>query len=209
VRGWAERADALRFELEVCIQHAQAHVNVQGKGNQMRHKKVGIAIALLVLLLSVVLGATVLREPIAYAASPIQNVFIANTASQPVPVTVGNLPVVQNVAVQAPELWGKRISLAGTAPSTFICPPAGKKFIVQSFSARAIVPVGSHIVVYMRTGDFDSGVYLPLQNVGDSDWVGTVTGPVLAIVQAGCLYVAVEGFTNNLNGILDGYLLPA
>jgi hypothetical protein len=198
------------LELEVRIQHAQAHVNVQGKGNQMRHKKVGVAIALLVVLLSVVLGATVLREPIAYAASPIQSVFIANTASQPVPVMVGNLPAVQNVAVvQAPELWGKRISLAGTDPSTFICPPAGKKFIVQSFSARAIVPVGSHIVVYMRTCDFDSGVYLPLQNVGDSDWVGAVTGPVLAIVPAGCLYVAVEGFTNSLNGILDGYLLPA
>jgi hypothetical protein len=175
----------------------------------------------LFLLTSLVLGATVLREPFAWAAAPIQGVIVqnetanpvpvtvGNQTANPVPVTVGNLPAVQNVAVQAPELWGKRVSLAGTNPAVFICPPAGKQFIVQSFSARATVPEGSHIVVYMRTGDFDSGVYLPMQNVGGSAWVGAVTGPVLAIVPAGCLFVAVEGFTNTLNGILDGYLLPA
>lgn len=180
-----------------------------------------VFVAFLLMLGSVVLGATALREPIAWAASPFQNVIVANDASAPVPakvtndasapvpVTVGNLPPVQNVAVQAPELWGKRIVLAGTNPAVFICPPAGKKFIVQSFSARATVPEGSHIVVYMRTGDFDSGAYLPMQNVGGTAWVGAVTGPVLAIVPAGCLFVAVEGFTNTFNGILDGYLLPA
>ena len=178
------------------------------KVNQMNFKKAGVAVALL--LLSVVLGATVLREPIAYAASPIRDVFISNTASQPVPVTVGNLPAVQNVAVQATELWGKRVELSGTNPSVFICPPEGKKFIVQSFSARATVPEGTHIGVYFRAGNYDSGAYLPLQNAGGADWVGAITGPVLAIVQpAVCLYVAVTGFTNNLNGILDGYLLPA
>jgi hypothetical protein len=54
----------------------------------MRHKKVGLGLALLVLLLSAVLGATVLREPIAYAASatPFQNVIVMNTDAQPVPV---------------------------------------------------------------------------------------------------------------------------
>jgi hypothetical protein len=52
----------------------------------MRHKKVGLGFALLVLLLSAVLGATVLREPIAYAASPFQSVLVANTADNPVPV---------------------------------------------------------------------------------------------------------------------------
>lgn len=50
----------------------------------MSHKKVGLGVAVLVL--SAVLGATVLREPIATAASPFQNVIIGNTASQPVPV---------------------------------------------------------------------------------------------------------------------------
>jgi hypothetical protein len=168
-----------------------------------------VFVAFLLMLGSSVLGATVLREPFAWAAAPVQNVIVKNEPANPVPVTVGNLPAVQDVTVQAPELWGKRVSLAGTNPATFICPPAGKQFIVQSFSAGATVPEGSHIVVYMRTGDFDSGVYLPLQHVGGSRWVGAVTGPVLAIVKAGCVFVAVEGFANNVNGILDGYLLPA
>lgn len=180
-----------------------------------------VFVAFLLMLGSVLLGATVLREPIAWAAAPIQSVIVANdasapvptkvtnNASAPVPVTVGNLPAVQNVAVQAPELWGKRIVLAGTNPAVFICPPEGKRFIVQSFSAGATVPEGSNITVYMRTGDFDSGVYLPIQNVGGTRWVGAVTGPVLAIVSAGCAFVAIEGFANTFNGILDGYLLPA
>ena len=174
----------------------------------MRWKMVGLA--LLVLVVSAILGATVLREPIAYAASPFTNVIVSNTAANPVPVTVGNLPAVQNVAVPPPELWGTRVELSGDSPSNFICPPTGKKFIVQSFSAQATVPLGSHIVVFMRTGQYDTGAYLPLQNVGGPDWVGAVTGPVLAVDSLpNCLYVAVEGFTNGLNGILEGYLLPA
>ncbi len=52
----------------------------------MRHKKVGLGLAVFVLVLSAVLGATVLREPIAYAASPFQNVVVTNTAANPVPV---------------------------------------------------------------------------------------------------------------------------
>ena len=50
----------------------------------MKHTKVGVGVV--VLLLSAVLGATVLREPIATAASPFQSVIIGNTAAQPVPV---------------------------------------------------------------------------------------------------------------------------
>lgn len=165
--------------------------------------------ALVLIVVGVFLGGTLLQDQIASARALAQSVIVSNTPANPVPVTVGNLPAVQNVAVQAPELWGKRVSLAGTNPAVFICPPAGKKFIVQSFSAGATVPEGSHIVAYMRTGDFDSGVYLPMQNVGGTRWVGAVTGPVLAIVPAGCLFVTVEGFVNNFNGILDGYLVPA
>jgi hypothetical protein len=124
-----------------------------------------LVVALLLSVTSLVLGATVLREPFAWAAAPfqnvivtndtanpvpvavgnlpaVQNVAVTNETANPVPVTVGNLPAVQNVAVQAPELWGKRVSLAGTNPAVFICPPAGKKFIVQSFSAGATVPEG-------------------------------------------------------------------
>ena len=179
-----------------------------------------VFVAFLLMLGRAVLGATVLRHRCTGGSAdpdrdrqerrvgPGAN-KVTNSASAPVPVTVGNLPAVQNVAVQAPELWGKRVVIAGNNPAVFICPPEGKKFIVQSFSAGATVPEGSSIIVYMRTGDFDSGVYLPIQNVGGTGWVGAVTGPVLAIVPAGCLFVAVEGFTNTFNGMLDGYLLPA
>lgn len=52
----------------------------------MRHKKMGFGLALLVLLLSTVLGATVLREPIARAATPFTNVIVGNTTTNPVPV---------------------------------------------------------------------------------------------------------------------------
>jgi hypothetical protein len=44
------------------------------EGDGMSLKKVGLGVA--VLMLSAVLGATVLREPIASAASPFQNVII-------------------------------------------------------------------------------------------------------------------------------------
>ena len=137
-----------------------------------------VFVAFLLILGSAVLGATVLREPMAWAASPFTSVIVANdasapvptkvtnNASAPVPVTVGNLPAVQNVAVQAPELWGKRVELSGDSPAMFICPPTGKQFIVQSFSAGATVPTGFPHLVFMRTGHFDSGVYLPMQNVG-------------------------------------------
>ena len=49
----------------------------------MRHK---VLLALLLIVVSAVLGATALREPLAVAASPFQNVLVGNTADNPVPV---------------------------------------------------------------------------------------------------------------------------
>jgi len=67
---------------------ANRHPRLIEEGRKIvRDKKVGFGIAALVVLLSAVLGATVLREPIAWAAStPFQNVIVTNTTSQPVPV---------------------------------------------------------------------------------------------------------------------------
>ena len=48
----------------------------------MRWKMMGLA--LLVIVVSAVLGTTVLREPIARAATPFQNVLIQNPADNPV-----------------------------------------------------------------------------------------------------------------------------
>ena len=47
-----------------------------------------VFVAFLLVLGSVLLGATVLREPIAWAASPFQQVIVANDASAPVPTKV-------------------------------------------------------------------------------------------------------------------------
>ncbi len=50
----------------------------------MRWRRVGLA--LLVVVLAAILGATVLREPIALAAKPVQDVLVQNTGDDPVPV---------------------------------------------------------------------------------------------------------------------------
>ena len=105
----------------------------------MRHKKLGLGLALLVLLLSAVLGATVLREPIAYAASstPFQNVIVMNSDTQPVPVkqvggvTASTSDVDQRTAKRfGPKTFG---TFAGD-PVLLIAQdgiPAGQKFIVS------------------------------------------------------------------------------
>jgi hypothetical protein len=48
---------------------------------------------------SAVLGATVLREPVAWAAAPITNVIVGNTAANPVPVREQNLDANGHVKV--------------------------------------------------------------------------------------------------------------
>lgn len=55
--------------------------------------------AVLLIVGSVVLGATVLHEPIAKAASPFTNVIVGNTAANPVPVTVQDVDGNSNIRV--------------------------------------------------------------------------------------------------------------
>ena len=50
-----------------------------------------VVVAFLLMLGSAVLGATVLRDPIAWAATPFQQVIIANDASKPIPVREQNV----------------------------------------------------------------------------------------------------------------------
>ena len=91
----------------------------------MGNRKIGIGVALSVLLLSAVLGATVLREPIAYAASPFTSVIITNTAAEPVPVveqaktelvtqaTLNNST--RTIDVDVARYWQVRFASGGTA----------------------------------------------------------------------------------------------
>jgi hypothetical protein len=55
--------------------------------------------ALLLVLGSVLLGATVLREPLAWAAPPMPSVFVANDESSPVPAREQNLDADGNIKV--------------------------------------------------------------------------------------------------------------
>ena len=60
-----------------------------------------VFVAFLLMLGSAVLGATVLREPFAWAATPFQNVIVMNTATTPVPVKQeGTAEVREAVATQ-------------------------------------------------------------------------------------------------------------
>ena len=95
----------------------------------LRHKKFGIGLAVLVVGLSAVLGATVLREPIAIAATPFQNVIVANTANQPVPVAVASnanvvrtaVPNAQSLTVRFPTVTANDLGTCNVA--VFDLPP--------------------------------------------------------------------------------------
>jgi len=62
----------------------------------MRQK---VLVVLLVIGISAVLGATILREPIARAAAPITSVFVSNDAAHPVPVVETRADANGNVKV--------------------------------------------------------------------------------------------------------------
>src|SRR4051794_8050298 len=106
----------------------------------MRHKMVGVGLALLVLLLSAVLGATVLREPIAHAATPFTNVIVGNTADQPVPVkqqgtanvsVQGTVPVLQGVPANS---FNTLVAVDGGANPAVSGPdPAGTEYAITTF----------------------------------------------------------------------------
>jgi hypothetical protein len=68
--------------------------------------------AFLLLLGSMVLGATVLRESLAKAASPFSSVIIGNGASDPVPVRDQNVDADGNVRVH--EQGTATVSISGT-----------------------------------------------------------------------------------------------
>jgi hypothetical protein len=163
--------------------------------------------AFLLMLGSVVLGATVLREPIAKAASPFTNVFVANTASNPVPVrdvntdSSGNIKVHEqgtaNVNVvdnREPFQRSFNINLSdgdfGGSDSFTV--PAGKRLVVQYVAVSAGIPPNEGVSIeYSATGGAGTFAGVPIQSgglkkssAGDFvSWAGG--GPVLAYSNAG------------------------
>ena len=119
----------------------------------MSHKKVGLGLA--VLALSAVLGATVLREPIASAASPFQNVIIGNTPSQPVPVreqgTVNVNVSGGTVALASPPLATRRVG--GIVGSCTPGPCSGAlTFARMTASTIVLMAEGSRATFTFRDG---------------------------------------------------------
>jgi hypothetical protein len=138
--------------------------------------------AFLLLLGSMVLGATVLREPIARAAAPITNVFVTNDSSHPVPVheqgtanvNVGNTVqvnpgVVSTKATDNPAFQAfktKGLFAEGTDTGLLYTPtytvPVGKELVVESVSYSFTMPASeSPTEVFIASGGAANPTYLP------------------------------------------------
>jgi hypothetical protein len=158
--------------------------------------------AFLLVLGSLVLGATVLRGPIADAATPFTNVIVSNTASNPVPVREqatdanGNLKVHEqgtatvNV-VDNHEPWQHAFSVnvadGSNSGEDFYTVPAGKRLVVQYVGVQADVPPNEGVLIqFSATGELGTFGGVPIVSggvakttVGDFvRWAGG--GPVLS-----------------------------
>jgi hypothetical protein len=84
--------------------------------------------AFLLLLGSAVLGATVLREPIAKAASPIASVFVTNDASNPVPVREQNNDANGNIKVHEQGTANVNVTNSGLSVKPQLASPTNASF---------------------------------------------------------------------------------
>lgn len=133
--------------------------------------------AFLLLLGSTILGATVLREPLAQAAAPIASVFVSNDASSPIPVREQNLDANGNVKVH--EQGTANVNVNGVvttqpaqpANSFSLAPrgigdlqteegcdqslPAGTRWFISSFAAANASDsnLEANLALYLRGGN--------------------------------------------------------
>src|SRR4051812_19538815 len=136
---------------------------------------------------ALLLGGTVLREPIANAASPFTSVIVANTSTNPVPVqqqgtadvnvTNSSVPVtVQNTPpVEEPHQATLQCSLAGEENCSSFAEtvPAGKRLVIQTISAHGYASSGITITMFrlqIRLGD-NFGAYVLLGKQVDDNVV--------------------------------------
>jgi hypothetical protein len=114
--------------------------------------------AVVLVLTSLVLGATVLREPLARAAAPIASVFVTNDSANPVPVREQNVDASGSVKVHeqgtaavrsANEEFAVTKNFSDNGPScigTLLTVPAGKQLVVEWVGAvldsSANLPLG-------------------------------------------------------------------
>ena len=191
----------------------------------MRHTKLGLGLALLVLVVGAVLGATVLREPIAYAASPFQNVIVANTDDDPVPVKVASGSARVPVESPPPPLWqgtpyvGSNV-IFGSDCDDLPAVPAGKVLYIQHATVSYNVAPGRSAIGAVALTPLGGGpqfIYIPAHPSGavhqafgvydgymGSDDIGLPT----ATTPQACLFATAE---DDVRGrvMVAGYLLDA
>jgi hypothetical protein len=118
------------------------------RGGQMKN---ALVTTLLLLLGSTILGATVLREPLARAAVPIASVFVTNDPSSPVPVREQNLDANGNEKVHEQGTANVRVvdsSLLTTAPQ-------GAR---QTFDSAPVAAVGSDLSLVFPAGPINASL---------------------------------------------------
>src|SRR5262245_2650643 len=99
-------------------------------------RKTPLLIALFVVVVGAVLGATVLREPLAAAATtPFQNVVVVNSASQPIPTQVTG-PVTVQPRLTNQFNFSARLDLDDPIENFTV--PAGKVLVVEHLNVSAL-----------------------------------------------------------------------
>ena len=159
-----------------------------------------IFVALLLVLGSAVLGATVLREPIAWAATtPFQNVIVTNTPNQPVPVAgtvkIEGTSTVQVTAELEPYEHSDFFNQGPDTCTQFVCHvrfpavPAGKQLVITYASARWTLTAGgigpsARLGINGNISINDPEILLPAPApIGPDNYIAS--GPVTYYVDAG------------------------
>jgi hypothetical protein len=180
--------------------------------------------ALLLVLLSMVLGATVFRDQAAQAAQAILPVKVTNSALEPVPVS-GTVAIDGSVQVGEREPF-QETQFFNQTPDTctqFVCDvtfatvPEGKRLVVTYASARYALSSGGTVpsVRVSNGGGFDEeSILLPAPvRIGFDSYVAS--GPVTFYVDAGDDPTLSLGgqfvlpTSNTAHASIVGYFVPA
>ena len=184
-----------------------------------------VFVAFLLMLGSAVLGATVLREPFAWAATPFQSVLVANTADNPVLVKQQGTAEVKDVLAPGAKPFKQTFRWltqpSGIRAEQAITPPvgAGETLIVTHLSAvgrslnAAFDVTGGSCVLFLYAGTSRDivGAYQGMTTFNTFTVNEELTFPLdegesLAL---NCLLVSGTDAANNMFGATTGYVVPA
>jgi hypothetical protein len=184
-----------------------------------------LSLAALLLVAATVLGATVLREPVADAAATL-NVFVSNDSAHPVPVSETNTDTGGNIKVHeqgtaAVRSADEEVSVTRTVfqDLTTVCGgdvytvPAGKKLVVEYLSAWVPDTVGDPTAAegYFNVADTERLLPVIFERQAFDEFAASETVhyafPPGATIH---FTVSLEGATScSVRFSLGGYLQPA